>query len=70
MPGLPAGSQAELARVLLDSLLGHVMLNGIFHASPHPGNILLLNDGHLGLVIAAILAVRVLVQGTALKRIS
>ena len=46
------------------------MLDGIFHASPHPGNILLLNDGHLGLVIAAILAVRVLVQGTALKRIS
>ena len=49
-PGLAAESQAALARVLLDSLLGQVMLDGIFHADPHPGNILLLNDGHLGLI--------------------
>ncbi len=49
-PGLPAQSRAALARVLLDSLLGQVMLDGIFHADPHPGNILLLNDGHLGLI--------------------
>lgn len=49
-PGLPAESRAALARVLLDSLLGQVMLDGIFHADPHPGNILLLNDGHLGLI--------------------
>ena len=46
--GLPAESRAALARVLLDSLLGQVMLDGIFHADPHPGNILLLGDGHLG----------------------
>src|SRR5260370_12364723 len=49
-PGLPAESRAALARVLLDSLLGQAMLDGIFHADPHPGNILLLNDGHLGLI--------------------
>jgi len=49
-PGLPSESRAALARVLLDSLLGQVMLDGIFHADPHPGNILLLNDGHLGLI--------------------
>jgi ubiquinone biosynthesis protein len=49
-PGLPAESRAALARVLLDGLLGQVMLNGIFHAGPHPGNILLLSDGHLGLL--------------------
>jgi ubiquinone biosynthesis protein len=49
-PGLPAESRAALARVLLDSLLGQVMLDGIFHADPHPGNILLLNDGRLGLI--------------------
>jgi ubiquinone biosynthesis protein len=49
-PGLPAESRAALARVLLDGLLGQVMLNGIFHADPHPGNILLLGDGHLGLL--------------------
>jgi len=49
-PGLPAPSRTALARDLLDSLLGQVMLDGIFHADPHPGNILLLNDGHLGLL--------------------
>jgi ubiquinone biosynthesis protein len=49
-PGLPAGSRAALARDLLDSLLGQVMLDGIFHADPHPGNILLLGDGRLGLL--------------------
>jgi ubiquinone biosynthesis protein len=49
-PGLPAESRAELARVLLDSLLGQVTLDGIFHADPHPGNVLLLGDGHLGLL--------------------
>jgi ubiquinone biosynthesis protein len=49
-PGLPPGTRAALARVLLDSLLGKVMLGGIFHADPHPGNILLLADGHLGLI--------------------
>jgi len=49
-PGLPAGSRAALARDLLDSLLGQVMLDGIFHADPHPGNILLLSDGRLGLL--------------------
>jgi ubiquinone biosynthesis protein len=49
-PGMPAESRAVLARVLMDSLLGQVMLDGIFHADPHPGNILLLSDGHLGLI--------------------
>jgi ubiquinone biosynthesis protein len=48
--GLPAGSRSVLARDLLDSLLGQVMLDGNFHADPHPGNILLLGDGHLGLL--------------------
>ena len=48
--GLPAESRAELARDLLDSLLGQVMLDGIFHADPHPGNILLLSNGRLGLL--------------------
>jgi len=49
-PELDAESGAALARDLLDSLLGQVMLDGIFHADPHPGNILLLRDGHLGLL--------------------
>ncbi|MGH3253650.1 MAG: ABC1 kinase family protein, partial [Trebonia sp.] len=47
---LPAPDRQALARELLDSLLGQVMLDGIFHADPHPGNILLLGDGHPGLI--------------------
>jgi ubiquinone biosynthesis protein len=47
---LPAGARQALARALLDSLLGQVMLDGIFHADPHPGNILLLRDGRPGLL--------------------
>jgi ubiquinone biosynthesis protein len=39
-----------LARTLLGSLLGQVMLTGVFHADPHPGNILVLADGRLGLL--------------------
>jgi ubiquinone biosynthesis protein len=26
------------------------MIEGVFHADPHPGNVLLLADGHLGLL--------------------
>jgi ubiquinone biosynthesis protein len=48
--GLPAEVRAALARSLLDSLLCQVMLDGTFHADPHPGNILLLTDGRLGLL--------------------
>jgi ubiquinone biosynthesis protein len=39
-----------LARTLLDTLLRQVMVDGIFHADPHPGNIFLLADGRLGLL--------------------
>ncbi|RKS07088.1 ubiquinone biosynthesis protein [Nocardiopsis sp. Huas11] len=50
--GTPLGSAdldgvdgAALARTLLDCLLEQVMMSGIFHADPHPGNIMLLEDG-------------------------
>jgi hypothetical protein len=49
-PGTPAGVRAALARGLLDCLLRQVMLEGTFHADPHPGNVLLLADGRLGLL--------------------
>jgi ubiquinone biosynthesis protein len=39
-----------LARELLSALLGQVMLGGVFHADPHPGNVLVLADGRLGLL--------------------
>jgi ubiquinone biosynthesis protein len=48
--GTPAGVRAALARSLLDCLLREVMLEGTFHADPHPGNVLLLADGRLGLL--------------------
>ena len=41
---------ASIARSLLDCLLRQVMLEGTFHADPHPGNVLLLADGRLGLL--------------------
>ncbi len=41
---------AELARGLLETVLRQVVLDGVFHADPHPGNVLLLTDGRLGLL--------------------
>ena len=49
-PSTPAGVRAALAQSLLDCLLCQVMLKGTFHADPHPGNVLLLADGRLGLL--------------------
>jgi ubiquinone biosynthesis protein len=39
-----------LARTLLGCLLWQIMLGGVFHADPHPGNILLLDDNRLALL--------------------
>jgi ubiquinone biosynthesis protein len=39
-----------LARDLLECLLRQVMVSGVFHADPHPGNVLVLADGRLGLL--------------------
>ncbi|MEV0383909.1 AarF/UbiB family protein [Nonomuraea sp. NPDC050643] len=41
---------ARLARDLLDCLLKQILVEGVFHADPHPGNLLLLEDGTLGLL--------------------
>lgn len=40
----------ELARALLDCLLRQILVEGVFHADPHPGNLMLLDDGTLGLL--------------------
>jgi ubiquinone biosynthesis protein len=42
--------QHALARSLLETLLRQIMVDGVFHADPHPGNVLLLADGRLGLL--------------------
>ena len=39
-----------LARGLLRDLLRQILLQGTFHADPHPGNVLYLRSGQLGLI--------------------
>ncbi|MGA8115923.1 MAG: AarF/UbiB family protein [Actinocatenispora sp.] len=43
-------SRQTLARTLLHGMLRQVMLDGVFHADPHPGNVLVLADGGLGML--------------------
>ncbi|WP_188186792.1 ABC1 kinase family protein [Nonomuraea sp. SYSU D8015] len=40
----------RLARDLLGCLLRQILVDGVFHADPHPGNLMLLDDGTLGLL--------------------
>ncbi|WP_086842396.1 ABC1 kinase family protein [Amycolatopsis kentuckyensis] len=47
---LPPAERKRLARSLLRCLLDQVMIGGVFHADPHPGNLMLLGDGRLGLL--------------------
>ncbi|MGI8681057.1 MAG: ABC1 kinase family protein [Mycobacteriales bacterium] len=39
-----------MGRALLKCLLRQVVVDGVFHADPHPGNVLLLADGRLALM--------------------
>ncbi|WP_424637884.1 ABC1 kinase family protein [Embleya sp. AB8] len=61
LDGVPLGTAAatlaereldrgELARTLLGELLRQIMFDGVFHADPHPGNIMVLGDGRLALL--------------------
>jgi ubiquinone biosynthesis protein len=47
---LPAARRETDAAALFDSLLRQVMLDGVFHADPHPGNLMVLADGRLALI--------------------
>ena len=40
----------QLARTFMRVYFNHVFEAGVYHADPHPGNILALKDGHLGLI--------------------
>ncbi|HET6907913.1 MAG TPA: AarF/UbiB family protein [Mycobacteriales bacterium] len=40
----------ELAHALFDAYLDQILIEGFFHADPHPGNVLLTPEGRLGLI--------------------
>jgi ubiquinone biosynthesis protein len=42
--------RAELTRALLRSMIYQITEGGVFHADPHPGNVMLLSDGRLALL--------------------
>jgi ubiquinone biosynthesis protein len=42
--------RAELTRALLRSMVYQITEGGVFHADPHPGNVMLLADGRLALL--------------------
>lgn len=59
LPGVPLASASladrgldgrALAAALLRELLDEIMVDGIFHADPHPGNLMLLDDDRIGLI--------------------
>lgn len=54
VPAVVAGRTADErvrdASLLFEDLLSQVMVDGVFHADPHPGNIMLLTDGGVALI--------------------
>jgi ubiquinone biosynthesis protein len=48
--GLPPEPAAELARQFFSAYVRQVVVDGVFHADPHQGNVLLLEDGRLALI--------------------
>jgi predicted unusual protein kinase regulating ubiquinone biosynthesis (AarF/ABC1/UbiB family) len=46
----------ELVDQLFRAYLDQILLDGFFHADPHPGNVLVTNDGRLGLVDVGMVA--------------
>ena len=46
----PGVDRTALARELLDDVLLQITRDGVFHADPHPGNVMVLRDGGLALV--------------------
>ncbi len=42
--------RTRLAHTLLRSAMQQMLLDGVFHADPHPGNVMVLTDGRLALI--------------------
>lgn len=50
---LPADADVDreaLARAFLSVNVDHILKRGMFHADPHPGNVMILDDGTLGMI--------------------
>ena len=50
LQALPVDERREIADRLFRSLLNQILVDGIFHADPHPGNIMILPDGTVALI--------------------
>ncbi|MFI5911362.1 ABC1 kinase family protein [Dactylosporangium sp. NPDC051541] len=54
LPGVPLGTRSSQheagAGQLLSLMLEQIMIDGIFHCDPHPGNVFVLDDGRLALL--------------------
>jgi ubiquinone biosynthesis protein len=48
--GVRVADRLKLADALLRTFLEQMLQEGVFHADPHPGNVMLLADGHLALI--------------------
>jgi ubiquinone biosynthesis protein len=48
--GTRAADRVKLADSLLRAFLEQMLQDGVFHADPHPGNVMLLSDGRLALI--------------------
>ncbi len=48
--GVRADDRVKLADSLLRTFLEQMLQEGVFHADPHPGNVMLLTDGQLALI--------------------
>ncbi|MEL4318704.1 AarF/UbiB family protein [Leifsonia sp. YIM 134122] len=50
LASLPPAQREELAAGLLDAVLEQIVVQGVFHADLHPGNLVLGDDGRLGMI--------------------
>jgi len=50
LQALPVDERRDIADRLFRSLLNQILVDGIFHADPHPGNIMILPDGTVALI--------------------
>jgi ubiquinone biosynthesis protein len=50
LQALPVDERREIAERLFRSLLNQILVDGVFHSDPHPGNIMVLPEGTVALI--------------------